>query len=304
MIGFNSFLKDKVLCKISRTELIKKLQVKHYLFNGLDEITLSRWINGRTVPSVEKQLIIAKDMNLVDEYLYSIENKEIPKKLESLFKLYWSSIDNSFHAVFHIEKNKKFQFYRDSLLGIQDKLPLIKKLELAYPTKRNLDINFPMEHFVISSLETNEIISHTSIYTSLRKLLLSINTEETIIKEIEEQCNVESSIVHGLTFCASSEDHKLLLGILGNYILEHYFYKKNILAIVRGTIAAGIYEESGASQICCIKNSKDFDNFYLYSIGTTSFLSNPMIFCLIIKYKNFYEQLKTSGAFYWRKTLK
>lgn len=80
------------------------------MFNGLDEITLSRWINGRTVPSVEKQLIIAKDMNLVDEYLYSIGNKEIPKKLESLFKLYWSSIDNSFHAVFHIEKIKSFSF--------------------------------------------------------------------------------------------------------------------------------------------------------------------------------------------------
>ncbi|MFV0447794.1 MAG: XRE family transcriptional regulator [Vibrio sp.] len=54
---------------ISRKDLIIRLQRKyHNVFFGLDTITFSRWINGKSTPPLYKQLYIAKclDINLQD----------------------------------------------------------------------------------------------------------------------------------------------------------------------------------------------------------------------------------------------
>ncbi|ABI39304.1 hypothetical protein Shewmr4_2231 [Shewanella sp. MR-4] len=55
--------------EISRKDLIALLQCEYYdIFDGLDLITLSRWINGKSTPPLYKQLYIAKilGVNFVD----------------------------------------------------------------------------------------------------------------------------------------------------------------------------------------------------------------------------------------------
>uniref|UniRef100_Q0HUB1 HTH cro/C1-type domain-containing protein n=1 Tax=Shewanella sp. (strain MR-7) TaxID=60481 RepID=Q0HUB1_SHESR len=55
--------------KMSRKDLIALLQCEYYdIFEGLDLITLSRWVNGKSTPPLYKQLYVAKvlGVNIVD----------------------------------------------------------------------------------------------------------------------------------------------------------------------------------------------------------------------------------------------
>lgn len=67
---FKTILTEWMFTKsITRNELIAHLQLNNYEdFKGLDAITLSRWLTGKTVPSAHKQLLICKSIeaDLVD----------------------------------------------------------------------------------------------------------------------------------------------------------------------------------------------------------------------------------------------
>ncbi|GAB1120326.1 MAG: hypothetical protein WAqBPW_31220 [Shewanella algae] len=77
---------------ISRKELIALLQNKYYEeFKGLDAITLSRWLNGKSTPPLYKQFYIAKCLDIcLKEYISSLDLSEIkyPVRYDSiLYKL-------------------------------------------------------------------------------------------------------------------------------------------------------------------------------------------------------------------------
>lgn len=60
-IILSSWLRESGL---SRNEAIAKLQLfEHSEFKGLDTITLSRWVNGKTIPPLAKQILIAVCLN-------------------------------------------------------------------------------------------------------------------------------------------------------------------------------------------------------------------------------------------------
>ncbi|MCF7361918.1 hypothetical protein C1N32_05395 [Vibrio diazotrophicus] len=49
---------------LTRSELIAHLQLYDYeSFKGLDAITLSRWLNGKTTPHTHKQILVCKGLN-------------------------------------------------------------------------------------------------------------------------------------------------------------------------------------------------------------------------------------------------
>ncbi len=65
--------------KLSRRDFIAKLQMYDYRnFSGLDAITLSRWLNGKTTPSMYKQMIIAKclDVDIID-FVLNVDSKKL-----------------------------------------------------------------------------------------------------------------------------------------------------------------------------------------------------------------------------------
>ncbi|WP_297476360.1 helix-turn-helix transcriptional regulator [uncultured Photobacterium sp.] len=49
----------------------------------LDTVTLSRWENGKTVPSIAKKITIMRTLNLLVSYIYSIHGFDIPTKINS-----------------------------------------------------------------------------------------------------------------------------------------------------------------------------------------------------------------------------
>ncbi len=49
---------------VNATSIIAKLQLFSSLFEKLDSVTFSRWVNARTIPSIEKQLMVIKCFEL------------------------------------------------------------------------------------------------------------------------------------------------------------------------------------------------------------------------------------------------
>jgi transcriptional regulator with XRE-family HTH domain len=92
------WLKEK---DVSRRQLISSLQLYDYVaFYGLDHVTLSRWLSGKTVPSIEKQLKIALCMkvNIVD-VISRVTVKSVTNNLLSATDAMCSYLDSSINVL-------------------------------------------------------------------------------------------------------------------------------------------------------------------------------------------------------------
>ncbi|UKA11866.1 hypothetical protein [Photobacterium damselae] len=102
-MSFKEFISFQIKkSSLTRNECIAKLNLYHFEFNKLDTVTLSRWINGKTVPSLYKQILISEYFN-VDVFSF-IKNKNYTltndgKKLEELHRRLTSKVSNSFSNI-------------------------------------------------------------------------------------------------------------------------------------------------------------------------------------------------------------
>lgn len=61
MNQFSVFIKEKLkLENLTNIDFLAKLNLYHQDFSELDAVTLSRWINGRSTPSLRRQLLICE----------------------------------------------------------------------------------------------------------------------------------------------------------------------------------------------------------------------------------------------------
>lgn len=293
MCQFANFLSEQIFEKVSRNELMTKLQLKYEIFRNLDAITLSRWSNGVTSPSLEKQLIIAKEQNLTDEFLTMYSKHKASAKLNKLVESFWYNMDSSFHSIMHHDDHKRIEFKQSYYSECSNKYPLYDKLKKAFNINTVEQANdFFMQRFnFVSSQEPEKILSHTSLYTDLISAVRNLCVNSSVDRAIEEVSKSNDHVVMGLSMYASSEDHKILLGLVGNHLLENYFEKKNLLIITRGTTSSNIFEMANSTQVCCLKHSNQFDNLYLYKHSLTEFIGNPLVFKLISEQRTAYKSL-------------
>lgn len=295
MKQFDAFLQELVFTKISRNDLMTKLQLKYEIFGSLDAITLSRWSNGVTSPSLEKQLIIAKEQNLTDEFLTEYSSCKASVKLNRLFSDYWNSMDTSFHSIMHHDDNKRLKFKQHFYSDSVDEYPMYSKLKKAFnANSEKQERDLLLQRFSLLSENSNKVISHTSLFTDLDSSIKNMEVSNSVVRAVEHVIKQNDHIAMGLSIYASSDDHRILLGIVGNHLLEHYFDKKRLLTIVRRKEMLNILEASGAIQVCCLKFSPEFDNLYLYQIPLTEFLGNPVIFRLTCEQRQTYKNLMLS----------
>lgn len=94
--------------KKKQKEMICDLNLKYKKLNSLDEVTFSRWINSKTSPSLEKQLLIAH--YLEKGAIKFIKNIDIPKNkkaVEVAKKDAFMKINNKYHDIYYSKPLKK-----------------------------------------------------------------------------------------------------------------------------------------------------------------------------------------------------
>ncbi len=94
----------------SHTEVVALLQSRYFsVFSGLDAGTFSRWITGRTVPTLHKQLLIAQCLKVdIVSFLLTIDVTELPPTVREkrATKQLFDSIDNSLARLSYKEVSK------------------------------------------------------------------------------------------------------------------------------------------------------------------------------------------------------
>ncbi len=164
---------------VSRKELIALLQNKYYEeFKGLDAITLSRWLNGKSTPPLYKQFYIAKclDVNL-KEHISSLDLSKIkyPTKYDAILYNLTKALDFSISVLSYryVPKYVKSEISRDTYNEHLERFgefygnvsPLKNFKRALYEMKSSIDYKS-----IVLKNEDGEIIGHWSGIIDIEKL--------------------------------------------------------------------------------------------------------------------------------------
>ncbi|HAS8506306.1 TPA: XRE family transcriptional regulator [Vibrio vulnificus] len=163
----------------SRKELIALLQNKYFEeFKGLDAITLSRWVNGKSTPPLCKQFYIAKclDVNL-KEHISSLDLSKIkyPTKYDAILYNLTKALDFSISVLSYryVPKYVKSEISRDTYNEHLERFgefygnvsPLKNFKRALYEMKSSIDYKS-----IVLKNEDDEIIGHWSGIVDIEKL--------------------------------------------------------------------------------------------------------------------------------------
>lgn len=163
----------------TRKELIALLQNEYYEeFKGLDSITLSRWLNGKSTPPLYKQFYVAKCLNVnFREYVNSLDLSKIkyPTKYDTVLYNLTKALDFSISALSYryVPKyvkseisNDSYQEFRHKFGEFYDNVSSLTKFQHCLYEKGN-DLDYKS---IVLKNEDNEIIGHWSGIVDIMKL--------------------------------------------------------------------------------------------------------------------------------------
>ncbi len=289
-MSFKNFLKEKLNeQECSRIECIAKINLYHEEFRNLDSVTFSRWINGKTIPSLYKQVLLCDFfeydlMEFIRNRHYSCQSKG--KKIESIYEKTMSDINNSIHnisynytrtmsASFSIKKYSKVEYrkvyyhFYSNFITYKELFKIIDKNSI-YPIT-----------FVFEKYKNNHIISHDSIaYVSEDTKDLFLDFFNTDIRDINSFWFVNIGYHVSRHFFS-----------LSFTTLIYFLYKqktKNYLSLIRGEKAFHNHIEIGYEQI----GSSILDHgeyLYLIRCNILKVISHPFVIDEMNKILNQYD---------------
>ena len=301
MLKFHEFLKEVVFKKIPRKELMIKLHLEYDEFQGLDNITMSRWTNGVTKPSSCRQLLIANAAQCLDTYLTQCSAPKIPISIESQFRKFLNQFNSCYHAIImpSNQENKVYHFKGDNHEAKKIYGEFTSRINFISSKLESFDENdkkYKVDVFYKGNLDRNAPESYLYFHKEVSIVLDSLNL-------CYKKCgieNINNALFFGLSFFKNSFDYELLFGLVLNYIIRHHFNVKSALFTARGREDISLYEILGAEQLTLLENSKEYGNVYLYHIDLQKVLSSPIFLGLIIKYNPIYvreyEKIHNNGS--------
>ncbi|WP_373408796.1 hypothetical protein, partial [Vibrio jasicida] len=171
---FSRYLKGKLSnLKLSSKSLIAKLQLFSDEFEKLDSVTLSRWLNGRTIPSLERQILVLRCLELkLHPYLECISLPSVPRSFTKVYEEVFDNIASSYHSILT---------YKDLDLSISPSIEVMTwfQLQKAVP-------NF---YESISSYE--DLLSQNDKYKSNNVTFCSIRSESKVISHFSVSSDID-----------------------------------------------------------------------------------------------------------------
>lgn len=275
MYDFDLFLNNVVLVRYSRNELINKLTTKYDDFKGLDPVTMSRWVNGITTPSIQRQILVAHCADSMNEYVQYPSCHELSSYVRGNFQLYTEQFDSVYYSLAKEVTEQEMFFFS----GSQNQAEAINgfyldKMSFHKNFKGSSDIE--VEMFYFSDQNGSRATSFLSMSLDTRLYLKTLNLSLENLK-----IPIDDSIIVTLSFFSKKQDFKELAGCLLNHILFNYFDKEGLLLMVRGYRSMTWFDAIGAKKVCLVERSDLYGNVYLYYIKTRRFFGNASIFKLV-----------------------
>ncbi|HAS6342042.1 XRE family transcriptional regulator [Vibrio vulnificus] len=289
---------------VSRKEFIALLQNKYYEeFKGLDAITLSRWLNGKSTPPLYKQFYIAKclDVNL-KEHIRSLDLSKMkyPTKYDTIFYNLTKALDFSISVLSYrsVPKYVKSEISRDSYQehverfgGFYSNISALKNFKNALYGMKNT-INYKS---IVLKNEEDEIIGHWSGLMDLDKL----NGIPSFITVPENE--LDRSCLVSLGYYVNSEHYfELIIQAICLYLVSYsrtkdfiYFYNVDCRPIIEFCKFVFNAEEM---KYYPPLDEKDKMGVYLLKFNIIKSIANPALLKRVQKKLNCLSECETTNC--------
>ncbi|MFS1917972.1 hypothetical protein [Vibrio sp. 10N.286.46.E10] len=278
---FSSYLKTKLNDNdFSSKSIIAKLQLFSSSFDKLDPVTLSRWVNGRTIPTLEKQLLVVRCFD--SSFYPNLEHIIAPAVSRSQLKVYeslFNNVESSYHSILTYKEASdsrlKPSIEKVNWSKLQCLLPGFYESTLSYnralPVLNRLDEN----NVTFCSLRSRDkVISHLSISHDINylKAIFGHNVNIDFDKE---------SVVFNIGYYSNREHYKILVGLLLNHICYHHEKIEDFYVIARGMGFLKLIESFGGKLLSANKEDNAIGNVYLLKMDFMRAITNPFAFSLL-----------------------
>ncbi len=279
----SEWIEDK---KITRKELISILQnINYEEFYGLDSITLSRWLNGKTTPPLYKQLYIAKylDMDIL-EIISSIPMEQFKEtsKISRSIEILKSVLENSIFSYNEIVETptcfieeQSFEEYYKAYSAFNRNIPTLNQyFDEIYQLKNKVKYT----SLYLKNSE-NKKIGH---FCGIRELSSIGNTK--VFNYLDSDTLDKSAFMNVAHFKTISNYLELLTSALCFYILTAYKEKEYIFVFVPGLLRSkAVKSLLGIKEEKIIHNKDSKLKVYLFKVDIIKTLCNPLLFPLVQK---------------------
>ncbi len=276
-MSFSSFLKDNVdKSKRTRASIIAKLNLFDHEFRELDTVTFSRWVTGKTTPSLYKQIMICLFFEydlyrFIKDRKYTINStvKTLEKRINSDFRNMECS---SLNLSYNYNKNNNPEFFVTFYSYEQYK----KKFDVFYS-------HFDLYQNIKKQIQDKKI---QSIYIGIEKYIDDTIVSHDLLTYVDNNMkniieNIFGIDIHINNFWLSnvgyhiSENSYRTAFRLGLYFLIK-IRKYDYLSLIRGSNNLNNLTEMGYNQITdAIIDNKE--KIYLCQANVLRVISNPLV---------------------------
>lgn len=280
---------------IRQVKLLHKLQLFHPTFEGLDAITLSRWCNDKTLPSLKKQLLVAnyfeKDLS------YFIQHINPPKLPTNFIKPYNTAFDKIETSYSNVGYN-----------AIPKAPATLSMLNLSKDTHRHLFRDF-YEHMeayqrVFAKIDENnevlrttaftikkgdQIVSHLAFNDDVAKI--SCHFRQTLPSSPQKKPDLNAILLNvGYYYCRGY--YESLIGHLFNHLIDRNLDVETCYVVTRGKDFLELMELMDGECLLAAQEPKAIGNVYLLRFDFKQLLAHPFIFQQVQRTYLSYPKLK------------
>ncbi|MGX9459257.1 hypothetical protein ACWU37_20220 [Photobacterium damselae subsp. damselae] len=264
---FCEYLKNKTNKK-SNKEIVAKLNLFHPIFENLDEVTFSRWINNKVTPSNKKIALIVLFFN--DDYIDTIS--KIKLKLTS----------NVIRKAINIKQKK----LSDPYFSFYDNINIFEMNTFQdFP-----DFHFPKVKRIINhaNKELKDHIKKIILFRGIQSYVYSIFLEvkdSFYFSIFQKNLNKGLYVITPPTYQTSNDNHREILFIIASYIsdyLKRDLSKITVILLARTNAFNDYYESLGYKYEKNIFIDKK--EYYLYEVTLIDYITSDTMIDIINDY--------------------
>lgn len=293
---FSQYLKDQLnITGITQSELVRKLHTVSTRFSSLDPITLNRWLNNKTTPTKDRQIVIARFFERsMEQYINLVDAPTVPQSFLYHYNKIFSNIENSYCAISYNYSTKQKILKMERLRRREAR----QKLEGFYNNidgyRRAFEINGSSTlHLPTTLLTINQgekIISHLSFQDDIKKTMNAIS--EVIGREIDVK---PQALLSNIGYYSSRGHYQLIVGHLLNNILDEYSEYRYLYSITRSSPFLQLLQLMGGEVLHSKRESMLVGNCYLVRFSIDELIAHPFVLSQIYNTRESYQNLKKNG---------
>lgn len=262
---------------ISQRSTVCALQLHHATFYSLDNVTFSRWVNNKTTPSLEKQLIIARyfeqDLNF---FIQEINEPTPSNNIMDTYNKIFNFIDNTYHKMSYKKQSNDRRILNLINVEKHDYNVLLgdfyKQMEVYNRISTEMDASeHNMNTTVFMIKQQGKIISHISVNKDFRQFI-------PYIKQKVNYLSNSKSIFINVGHYSSRDNYEILIGHLFCYIIEQHENTEYCYILTRTQLFINLLEQLGGTVVVIQQEYPKDKRLCLLQFNLSKLLGQPFVF--------------------------